>query len=327
MTPAAPARPVLSVITPAFNEAENLPVLYQRLVETLGQLGISWEWIVVDDHSRDATFPVTARLAAADARVRGLRLARNSGSHLALTCGLHAARGESAVVLAADLQDPPETFGELLAKWRGGAQIVWAVRGQREGATKSALLFARIYYWIMQNVAGLRDTPSTGADFFLIDRRVIDAFCQFQETNTSMFALITWMGFRQERVEYVKQARLHGSSGWSLRKKIKLVLDSVTSFSEAPIRLLSYAGSAITALGLADAIFLAVRALAGYPTTGWPAVIAALLVLGGLQLIGMGVLGEYVWRALDESRRRPRFLIEDATPGVSTEDFRAGAPR
>ena len=305
--------PAISIVTAAFNEAANLPVLYQRLVDVMRGLEPSWEWIVVDDHSRDSTFEVIRGIAAADSRVRGLRLARNSGSHLALACGLNACSGKCAVMLAADLQDPPETVAPLLEKWRAGAQVVWAVRALREGEKASTLLFARFYYWIMRTVVGLQDIPATGADFFLMDRRVIDAFRQFQESNISMLALITWMGFRQDRIEYVKQARLHGSSGWSLGKKLKLLVDSVTSFTYLPIRMMSYLGFCLALLGFVYAGFVAIHALYGIPVQGWASLMVVVLIVGGFQILLMGVLGEYIWRTLDETRRRPRFLVEDAT--------------
>jgi glycosyltransferase involved in cell wall biosynthesis len=314
---------MISVVTPARNEAANLPVLYERLKTVMGAAGTSWEWIVVDDHSSDGTFETLCRLAAADSRVRGLRLARNSGSHLALTCGLSASRGEAAIVLAADLQDPPETIPELFDKWKAGAQIVWAVRAAREGETASTLLFARFYYWIMRKVVGLEEMPATGADFFLIDRRVMDAFLQFQESNLSMMALITWMGFRQDRIYYVKQARLHGSSGWNLEKKLKLVVDSVTAFSYLPIRFMSYAGFTLALIGFLYAGFiLFLRVFRGSPVPGWTSLMIVLLIVGGFQTLMMGLLGEYIWRALDEARRRPRYLIEDATPNEEARDLR-----
>ena len=307
--------PMISVVTPAHNESANLPVLYERMAKVFDDLGVAWEWIVVDDHSSDGTFEVLCRLAAEDSRVRGLRLSRNSGSHLALTCGLNASRGLGAVVLAADLQDPPETIPELCEKWNAGAQIVWAVRAAREGEKASTLLFARFYYWIMRRIVGLDEMPATGADFFLIDRRVIDAFLQFQESNLSMMALITWMGFRQERIYYVKQARLYGSSGWNLEKKLKLVVDSVTAFSYLPIRLMSYIGFTLAVIGFLYAAFiLFYRVFRGSPVQGWSSLMIVLLIIGGFQMLLMGVLGEYVWRALDEARRRPRYLIEDTTP-------------
>ena len=288
-------------------------MLYQRLRQVLDPLALTWEWIIVDDHSPDSTFDVIRNIAAGDSRVCGLRLSRNSGSHIALTCGVNTARGQCCVVLAADLQDPPETIGLLLERWRAGAQVVWAVRSQREGESISTILFAQFYYWVMRNMVGLHQMPATGADFFLMDAKVAKAFREFQETNISMLALITWMGFRQEQIQYVKQARLHGSSGWSLRKKLKLVVDSVTSFSYAPIRLMSIGGIFLAFMGFLYAGFVVVHAFSGQPVSGWSSLMVLVLLVGGFQILLMGVLGEYIWRTLDETRRRPRFLIEDAT--------------
>ncbi len=314
--PRPPRTPVISLITPAFNESANLPVLYERLARVMDALGVSWEWVVVDDHSRDKTFDVIRGIAAADPRVHGVRLARNSGSHLALSCGLRAAQGECGVVLAADLQDPPETVGELLEKWRAGAQVVWAVRAKREGVKAHMVFFARVYYWVMRRIIGIREMPGTGADFFLLDRRVIDSLNEFHEANISVLALITWMGFRQDHIDYVKQARLYGTTGWTWKKIFKLVVDSVTSFSYLPVRLMSYTGFALLCLGLIYAAFEILRAISGASAAFWAPVLAAVLIVGGLQILFMGVLGEYIWRTLDEARRRPRFLVEDATPEI-----------
>jgi len=305
---------LISIVTPAYNESANLPILYKRIVQTLQQLECSWEWIVVDDHSWDATFDVIRGIAATDSRVHGLRLARNSGSHLAVSCGLKASQGQCAVILAADLQDPPETIADLMAKWRGGAQIVWAVRARREGVKTHMIMFGRLYYWIMRRIIGMKEMPAAGADFFLIDRSVVDVFRHFRESNISILALFTWMGFRQEQILYVKQARLHGTSGWNLTKMLKLVVDSITSFSYVPIRLMSYTGFVIGTTGLLCAIFAAVRLILGYSIAAWMILLSALLVLSGVQIVFMGVLGEYLWRTLDEARRRPRFIIEDTTP-------------
>ncbi|MEK9162976.1 MAG: glycosyltransferase family 2 protein, partial [Chloroflexota bacterium] len=213
---------MLSIVTPAYNESENLPLLYQRLQHVLSSLGIEWEWIVVDDHSRDQTFEVIAQIAAQDSRVRGVRFARNFGSHTAILCGLENAKGDCAVVMAADLQDPPETLSPLIEKWKGGAQVVWAVRAHREEEVASKVGFAKLYYFMMREMVGMKEMPSTGADFFLIDRQVIDVLSQFKESNASILALITWLGFRQESVIYDKRARQHGRSGWDLEKKLKL---------------------------------------------------------------------------------------------------------
>lgn len=308
----------LSIVTPAYNEAENLPVLYERLCATMQTLSLEWEWLVVDDHSHDATFAVVRGLAERDPRVRGLRLARNSGAHAALTCGLHHARGDGAVGLAADLQDPPDVIPRLLAAWQGGAQVVWAVRRGREGETAATLGFARLYYWMMRTVVGMREMPATGADCFLLDRVVLDALARFPEGNTSLLALLTWMGFRQASITYDKHARVHGTSGWTLAKKLKLVTDSVISFSAAPIRCMLYAGFALGILGAVYAGALLVGVARGTPVAGWSAVLVVVLLVSGLQMVMLGVLGEYVWRALDESRRRPKYLVEGRTFDAGT---------
>jgi len=303
----------LSIVTPAYNEASNLPVLYGRLAQVLSGMELDWEWIVVDDHSADGTFEVIKDIARRDPRVRAFRFARNFGSHLALACGLREARGDCIAFMAADLQDPPETLPTLMTRWRDGAQVVWAVRARREGETRRTTGFSRLYYWLMRRIVGISEMPSTGADFCLIDRHVANSLLQFGERNLTVFALLTWMGFRQDTITYDKAARLHGSSGWTLEKKLKLVVDSVTSFTYLPIRAMSYVGFVVALVGFAYAGMVVLNALTGRPVEGWSSLIVVVLVLGGVQMIMMGVLGEYLWRALDESRRRPRYLIESTT--------------
>jgi polyisoprenyl-phosphate glycosyltransferase len=306
----------LSIITPAFNEADNLGSMYERLGAAMSASALDWEWIVIDDHSSDATFEVTRALAARDPRVRGLRFARNSGSHTAIACGLHHATGDAAVVLAADLQDPPETLASMLTEWRAGAKVVWAVRRQREGESTPTIGFSRLYYFIMRHVVGMKEMPATGADFFLADRVVIDALRRFPERHVSVLALVTWMGFRQALVDYDKRPRVAGRSGWTVEKKIKLLIDSITGFSDVPIRLCSYSGVFLMALGLA---LLAIGVIALPSLSGGLLItLAAFTGIGGLQLLALGIVGEYVWRALDEARRRPPYLIE-AVAGRVTE--------
>jgi dolichol-phosphate mannosyltransferase len=303
-------RPLLTVVTPALNEAANLPELWQRLCSSLSPTGLEWEWIVIDDHSSDATFKTIAGFAEIDQRVRGYRFSRNFGSHLALACGLERAAGHCAVVMAADLQDPPELLPELLARWRNGVQVVWAVRSERKGETAARVRTSNLFYFVMRNIAGLKELPPTGADFFLIDRKVIDALNQYRERNVSLMALITWMGFRQEHVNYTKLARLHGKSNWSLSKKLKLAIDSITSFTYLPIRAMTYFGTLVAFCGFAYALFVIFNALNHRLIQGWASLMVVVLVLGGAQMIMLGVLGEYLWRAFDESRQRPRYLIE-----------------
>jgi dolichol-phosphate mannosyltransferase len=318
-------RPFLTIVTPAYNEAENLPVLYQRLREVLDSIDVDWEWIVVDDHSTDGTFEVLTELAGEEDRLLGFRFSRNFGSHTAITCGLNHARGDCAIVMAADLQDPPEEMSHLLAEWQHGAQVVWAVRARREGESATYLGFARLYYFLMRRLGALKDLQATGADFFLIDRRVIDAVNEFRESNVSILALISWMGFRQAFVRYNKLPRLHGSSGWNLEKRLKLVVDSITSFTYFPIRLMSYVGFITALLGFVYAGFVVVNALAGRRPQGWASLMVVVLLIGGMQMLMTGVLGEYLWRALEEARGRPRYVIE-ATTGM-TERLTTDTPR
>lgn len=303
----------LSVVTPAYNEAPNLPLLYDQLKGVLDSLGLTWELIIVDDHSRDDTFATIARLAARDQRVRGLRLARNSGSHTAVGCGLDAAQGECAVVIASDLQDPPDLISTMTGEWQKGAQVVWGVRAHRTGESTSTLAFSRFYYALMRGMVGMREMPMQGADVFLIDRSVIEALRQFKERNVSLFALIMWMGFRQTSITYDKQPRRYGRSGWNLEKKLKLVIDSITSFTYLPIRLMSYVGILFGVLGFLYAAFVIVNAIAGNPPQGWSSLIFVVLIIGGIQMVMIGILGEYLWRTLDEARQRPRYLVEAMT--------------
>ena len=298
---------MLSIVTPAFNEALNLPDLYSRLVQTMSVVGDAWEWVVVDDHSEDETFAVIGQLAARDPRVRGIRLARNSGSHAAITCALHHAAGDAAVMLAGDLQDPPEVLSAMLERWRDGAQVVWAVRRRQPGEPRQAGS-AALYYWIMRHFVGMKEMPARGSDVFLVDRVVMEAFRQFQERNVSVLALITWLGFRQEHIAYDKQPRAAGRSGWTLARKIKLVIDSVTSFSDLPIRLCSYAGVGLMLL----ALLVPATAPILLPSVGAGLLLVLSVVVGlaGVQLLALGIVGEYVFRALDESRHRPPYLIE-----------------
>ena len=192
-------------------------------------------------------------------------------------------------------------------------QVVWAARGRREGESATTIGFSRLYYWLMRNMVGVKEMPASGADFFLMDRKVVDAFNQFREANLSIFVLLTWMGFRQTTIAYDKKARLHGRSGWNLKKKLKLLVDSVVSFSYVPIRFMSYLGFAVAFSGFAYAGLVIFNALRGNPVEGWSSLIVVVLLVGGIQMVMMGVLGEYLWRALDEARRRPRYIVEGST--------------
>jgi dolichol-phosphate mannosyltransferase len=220
---------------------------------------------------------------------------------------LHQAKGDAAALVVSDLQDPPELLVTMLERWQSGVQVVWAVRREQPGTTQHTW-FATLYYWIMRRFVGMSDMPSTGADFFLIDRVVIDAFLAAADRHVSVFALLMWLGFRREFIEYDKQPRVRGRSGWTLARKLKLAVDSVVGFSEFPIWWCLYAGGA----ALLAAVVPLVAALVVYPDSGAALWLLAALVIAlfGGQLVALGIVGQYVWRALDESRRRPLYSIE-----------------
>jgi len=308
---------MISIVVPAFNEAVNLPRLYQRLVAVMDRVEGEWELIIVDDHSSDGTFPILEEMAQKDTHVRAYRFSRNFGSHTAIRCGLDHARGNSAVILAADLQDPPELIPELIAEWRKGNDVVWAVRNQRSGEKTSTVWFAQFYYFIMRKIVGITAMPLSGSDFFILDQKVFKNLMRFAERNASIFALIAWMGFRQSVVSYNKEARAKGRSGWTLKKKLKLLMDSIASFSFFPIHFMSCLGFIIAAIGFLYAILVIVNGLIGKPQQGWSSLMVVVLVVGGIQMLMMGLLGEYLWRSLDETRQRPRYLIERGTPDIS----------
>lgn len=306
---------MLSIVTPAYNETRNLPALRERLEANLGQLGVEWEWIIVDDGSRDGTYALVCQWAVGERRIRGARLSRNYGSHAALACGLKLARGEAIAFLAADLQDPPEILGELFARWRAGAKVVWAVQHQRRATGLHTLFYA-----MLRRGDGLAEQPFQGGDSVLIDRALAAVLIASEERHSNLFARIRLAGFAQENVPYHKDARRNGRSGWTLRKKMKLALDSLTGFDHALVRGMTYFGLLVAVFGFALAIHVVIHAFAGDPPTGWSSLMTAILILGGVQMIFLGVLGEYAWRTLDETRGRPLYVVEASTDGEAGDN-------
>ena len=316
----------ISVITAFMNEAANLPAFRERVVRVAEGLDAELEVVLVDDHSTDESPEMAKAWAGEDPRVTYLRLSRNCGSHAAFSAGLAEATGDCAVLLAADLQDPPETIPQLLEKWQEGFDVVWAARTARRGERWTTKLFSRTYYQVMRRVA-LPDMPPTGADFLLMDRKVIDAYNAIPEKNTSFLALVLWMGFRQTVIDYVKEARQAGRSKWTFSKKLKLFVDSIVSFSYVPIRLMSYLGLAMAFCGFVYAAVVVVGRLTGWIVagTGYAALMTVLLVGQGMIMAMLGVLGEYLWRTYDEARRRPWYIIEERFPPKARSTGEHGA--
>lgn len=302
----------LTIITAFLNEAENLPRFRQRVERLADELDGEVEFILVDDHSTDDSPRLAKEWARQDPRARYIRLSRNCGSHVALSAGLKDSRGDCAVLLATDLQDPPELAAEMIECWRAGSDVVWAVRAAREGESRTTRALAAGYYWLMRRCA-LPEMPSTGADFLLMDRKVVDAYNAIAEKNTSFLGMVLWMGFRQTFVPYVKQARHEGRSKWTVAKKLKLFVDSMVSFSYVPIRVMSLLGVCMAVAGFLYAMFVVAGRVGGWVNTGtgFAALMTTLLVGQGIIMVMLGVLGEYLWRTYDEARGRPRYIIEE----------------
>jgi dolichol-phosphate mannosyltransferase len=307
-----PDQPMASAIVPCLDEEDNLEAFYAALVPVFeAQFGDRWEIVFVDDGSQDRTPQLIAEMHARDERVRGVRLSRNFGSHVAIAAGLDHASGDVAVVLAADLQDPPQVIPDFVERWREGADIVWGARETRDDPFMRRL-FARLFYGLVVRTA-LPSIPRTGTgSFCLIDRAVIEAFQQFQERYRLTFGIISWSGFTQEQVPYERAARHAGRSKWSLGQLVKTAIDTLVSFSYVPQRLISYLGLVVSLLSFAFGIYIVIDYLAaGTELRGWPSLMAAILFLGGAQLITLGVLGEYLWRTSEESKRRPLYLVRE----------------
>ena len=306
---------LLSIIIPSYNEEENLPVLYERLKHVAEALEHTFEFIFVDDGSSDGSFQFLEDLARKDSRVKVIKFSRNFGSHAACLAGLAKATGDACTFLSADLQDPPEMIATLISEWAKGYEVVFGIR---EWGKESSRLFQKIYYKAVRRFA-LRNMPETGTDVFLIDRKVVDTVVSIREKNTSIFGLILWSGFKQTIVQYRKGTRQKGISKWTLGKKIKLFIDTFVSFSYIPLRLISVVGIMLAFMGFLYAFFIVFnRLFFSVPVEGWASLMVVLLVVSGTQLVFLGILGEYLWRNFDETRKRPPFII-DRMIGFNTD--------
>lgn len=303
--------PTLSVIIPVLNEEENLPVLLTRLENVAGQLAAeSFEFIFVDDGSSDRSFQILEQLAERDNRIKVICLSRNFGSHNACLAGLSYAQGHRIIIMAADLQDPPELIPKLLQAQRPNIDIVWAKREAREESRRT-LFFAALYHQFMRRFV-FPDWPGEGADVVMMTRRVRDVLLKWPEKNTSIFGQIFWLGFPHTTISYVKGKRLSGKSKWNFSKRLKLGLDSVVSFSFLPIRLITYGGMALSIFGFVyAAVIVLLRLLHVTQVSGWASLMVTLLLVSGLQLLVLGVIGEYLWRSAEQVKSRPFYVVKE----------------
>jgi len=316
------SQPLLSAVVPFLNEAANLPRLIASLQQHLGALGVPWELVLVDDGSRDESLAIARGEIKARPALRAtvLSLFRNFGKEAALTAGLEAANGDVVVPLDADLQDPPELIGLVLDQWRQGYDGVYAVRRRRTGESRTKRLTAFGFYRLMGRMSTTAIPPDTG-DFRLMDRCVVDALSQLPERSRFMKGLFAWVGFRQIAIHYDRAARQGGRTTWNYWKLWNFVLDGVTSFSRVPLQVLSGGGVAIACVALLYGTWMVLRTLVfGIELPGYASLMTAVLLLGGLELIGLGVLGEYLGRVFEEVKRRPLYLIRDQWQQCPADD-------
>lgn len=310
--PTGSLRPRFSMVVPIWNEELVIPELYRRVVETMEQTGESWELIFVNDGSQDRSLSMLLALCEKDLRVKVIDFSRNFGHQIAISAGTDFAEGDAVIVMDADLQDPPEVVLQMIEKWRAGYEVVYAVRTQRAGETWFKRVTASLFYRLLQRVADVK-IPLDAGDFRLMDRRVVLAMRQLREKHRFMRGLSSWVGFKQTPVEYARAERFAGETKYPLAKMLRLANTAITSFSYLPLRLATYFGFGLAGLSLLGIIVTIVLRLAGNPFfQGQATTLVSVLFLGGIQLIFLGIIGEYLGRIYDEVKNRPLYIISRA---------------
>lgn len=310
----SPETKLISIVSPVYNEEAVLPELYRRIRETMDATGEAWELVLVDDGSRDRSAAVIAELHAQDARVRGVSFSRNFGFQIAATAGLDHAKGDAVILTDADLQDPPEVYPQMIAKWKEGYDVVYGVRASREGETWFKLFTAKAFYRIIYRITEINIPLDTG-DFRLMDRRVVDAIRHMPERNRFLRGMVPWVGYKQIGVEYNRAARYAGEAKFgSVRKMVPFAVDAITSFSYFPLQLATIFGfitAGISAFAIIAVVLLRLFG-SGSPLLGQATTLVSVLFLGGVQLISLGIIGEYLGRIYDEVKGRPLYLIQES---------------
>ena len=305
----------LSIIIPVYYNEKNLAPLYEDIREKIIGPGLfDYEIVMVDDGSGDNSWDEMEKIAARDENVSIYRLSRNFGSHAAILCGLEHCSGDCAVIKAADLQEPTELIPEMYRRWQEGNNVVLAVReGREEGRTTAA--FANFYYWMVRKAA-LKQMPKNGFDVYLIDRKVIEVLSLMDEKDSALTGQILWSGFRTAEVPYVRREREIGKSRWTLRKKIRLVMDTLYSFSTVPVTVVTIVGALAFIVSLIWALVVLINKFAGnIPVSGFTTMFIFQLFSFGITMLTLGVIGGYLWRAFDASRNRPIYIIEESRRG------------
>jgi polyisoprenyl-phosphate glycosyltransferase len=312
---------LLSVVVPCVNEEAVLPETHRRLLAALGDIQTPFEIIYVDDGSTDSTFKLLRGFQAGDPRVRVIRLARNFGHQMAVTAGLQHAQGTAVVMIDADLQDPPEVIAEFIGQWEKGHDVVYGVRAARAGETAFKLWTAKIFYRLINRLSDV-DIPLDTGDFRLMDRKVVDALLAMPERARFVRGMVSWVGFSQVGVPYRRDPRTAGESKYPLVKMLRFATDGIVSFSTIPLRVATWMGFGASALALIGMVgVLLWRLFAQRWVVGWTSTVMVVLFMGGVQLISLGILGEYLGRIYDESKRRPLYVVSEKL-GFADSDLR-----
>ncbi len=310
--------PTFSVVVPAYNESSSIEAFHGRLAAVMEQIG-PWEVVYVDDGSTDTTLALLNQLRQQDPRAAIVSLSRNFGKEAATTAGLDHARGDAVVVIDADLQDPPEVIPELVAKWREGYEMVYAQRSHRDGESAFKKLTSAIFYRLAENVGNVQLPRDTG-DFRLMSRRVVDALLRMRERHRFMKGLFAWVGFRSVAVPYNRAPRHAGTTKWDYWKLWNFAIEGLTSFTVMPLKIASYVGLTVALLSVGFGVQVIVKTLLfGNPVAGYPSLMTVVLFLGGVQLITLGVIGEYLGRIFNETKGRPLYLVDRFLPSEVTD--------
>ena len=306
-----PTPPVVSVVAPVYDEEILLPEFYRRVTAALEQLAVPFELILVNDGSHDSSGAIMDRLHQADARVKVIHFSRNFGHQIAITAGTDHATGQAVAVIDSDLQDPPEVIIEMYKEWQKGFQVIYGVRAQREGETAFKRMTASMFYRLIRRITNINLPLDTG-DFRLMDHRVVKAMSKMREHHRFMRGLSVWVGFKQTGVKYNRDARSAGVTKYPFRKMVRFALDAITSFSYLPLQLATYTGFAIAGVSaVAMVLAIILRLLNSDIFYGQATTLVSVLFLGGIQLIFLGVIGEYLGRIYDEVKRRPLYIVAE----------------
>jgi dolichol-phosphate mannosyltransferase len=322
-------RPTLSLVLPIFNEEAVIPELDRRLRAFLGRVGVGWEVVFVDDGSRDDSYPLLKALCEGEPRYKLVRFSRNFGHQFAITAGVDYAEGEAVVVMDADLQDPPEVVGEMLARWREGFDVVYGVRARREDETVFKRLTAAAFYRLLRAMVGV-PIPVDAGDFRLMSRRVVLTLRALRESSRFVRGMVAWIGFKQTSVEYVRPGRFAGETHYPLRKMVRFAIDGMTSFSTIPLRLATWLGVAAGVVSIGAALWAVYeRYFNRGVVPGWTTIMVAVSLASSAQLLMIGILGEYVGRIYEEVKRRPLYIVAERVnvggADAATVDGAAGA--